>query len=103
MDEAELEEKMNEKTSQQTITIDDLIVSMSNLKIEDDSFNADLNKMLIIDYISLPKENQLKFSNPIRNYSHLLSNRLILRLIKLKSMLEDDQRCDIINQELLNI
>ena len=46
-------------------------------------FDAKLNQTLLLKLHHTPKEMQFKFSNPIRDYCHLLSNRLVILLIDL--------------------
>jgi len=40
-------------------------------------------------YFQTAKKDRIKFSNPLRDYSHLLSGRLIATLIKIESIIYD--------------
>lgn len=43
--------------------------------------NLKINQKILDGLHKTPKEQQIKYSNPIRDYSHLLSNRLVIMLI----------------------
>ena len=47
------------------------------------------NVEVLQTFLKTEKHKQLKFSNPLRTYSHLLTGRLITALIKLESMIFD--------------
>ncbi len=77
---------------------------MENLKIEKDQaekldkeekkelpFDPNQNESLIRALHSVSMDKRLKFSNPIRDYCHLLSNRLIHHLIALNSQISKSQ------------
>lgn len=76
---------------------DDLVKQMEGLKIQEEKkvedvenpFSKKLNKELLEKIHQTSKENQLKFSNPIRDYCHLLSNRLIIFLIELEKLCKE--------------
>lgn len=53
------------------------------LKEESSPFSERLNSEILTMIHQTSKEMQLKFSNPIRDYNHLLSNRLIILLVEL--------------------
>ena len=48
-----------------------------------------MNIKVLKDFLDTEKYKQLKFTNPLRDYSHLLSGRLVTALIKLESMIKD--------------
>jgi hypothetical protein len=52
-------------------------------------FDRELNEYLLLDYLDTPKDKLLKFSNPIRDYTHLLSNRLIHHIVDLQELIDD--------------
>lgn len=65
-----------------------MIEKMSAMKIEEevkeevaDGTHVKINKKILDMLHKTPKEQQIKYSNPIRDYSHLLSNRLVILLI----------------------
>lgn len=55
------------------------------LKEESSPFSERLNSEILTMIHQTSKEMQLKFSNPIRDYNHLLSNRLIILLVELQN------------------
>jgi hypothetical protein len=66
----------------------ELIEKMSAMKIEEevkeevvDGNHVKINQKIFDMLHKTPKEQQIKYSNPIRDYSHLLSNRLVILLI----------------------
>ncbi len=42
-----------------------------------------------MEYLNTKKEQQLKFTNPIRDYKHLMVNRFVHELIKLQGLVDD--------------
>ncbi len=54
-------------------------------------FDAKLNESLIRSLHQVAMEKRLKCSNPIRDYCHLLSNRLIHYLISLTEQISKSQ------------
>ena len=44
---------------------------------------------MVQKYSQTPKKDRIKFSNPLRDYSHLLSGRLVEGLIKMHSIIYD--------------
>ena len=65
----------------------ELIEKMSAMKIEEEvkeevaDTDVKINQKILDMLHKTPKEQQIKYSNPIRDYSHLLSNRLVILLI----------------------
>jgi len=51
-----------------------------------EQFDEGFNAKLLKNIREISKEKQLKFSNPIRDYSHLLSNRLVHLLVQLSDL-----------------
>ena len=68
-------------------TTAELIEKMSAMKIEEEvkeevvDTHVKINQKILDMLHKTPKEQQIKYSNPIRDYSHLLSNRLLILLI----------------------
>lgn len=51
-------------------------------------FDEQLNMEQLLSYLETRKENQLKFTNPIRDYKHLMVNRIIHSLIDLRELID---------------
>jgi hypothetical protein len=51
-----------------------------------------------MEYMNTKKEKQLKFTNPIRDYKHLMVNRFVHELIKLQALVDDKTYTEIPNQ-----
>ena len=49
-------------------------------------YDIHINAEMIKEYIDVPNELKIKFTNPIRDYSHLMTNRLIHQLINITSI-----------------
>ena len=54
----------------------------------DSNFDAELNEKLLQKLCESKSDEIIKFTNPIRNYSHLLANRLVKDLIILDDSLK---------------
>lgn len=52
-------------------------------------FDEELNKEQLLSYLETRKEQQLKFTNPIRDYKHLLANRIIHSMIDLRDIINN--------------
>lgn len=52
-------------------------------------FDEALNKEQLLSYLETRKEQQLKFTNPIRDYKHLLANRIVHSMIELRDLIKN--------------
>jgi hypothetical protein len=53
---------------------------------EEPKFDKDLNLEMLAETVR--DEEQIKYTNPIRDYRHILANRLVLKLIDLKYLID---------------
>lgn len=51
-------------------------------------FDEQLNTEQLLSYLETRKEKQLKFTNPIRDYKHLMVNRIIHSIIDLRELID---------------
>jgi mannosyltransferase OCH1-like enzyme len=91
-----VENEVAEKEVQKAKTDVELIEKLEKLEIKEEAkqeekkqtaertpFDPKLNEEILRKIHQTPKEKQLKFSNPIRDYCHLMSNRLVILLANL--------------------
>ena len=88
---AEATEQKEEK-KEPALGVDQLAQKLDGLQLEEQtveenksskSFDQKLNEKVFDMLFKTSKEQQIKYSNPIRDYCHLLSNRLVILLISL--------------------
>ena len=97
IEEKKLEETLIEKVSiQKAEKKKSLMVVEEEIKTVDEEkiirFNEEENIELLDNIHYTSKEKQLKLSNPIRDYCHLLSNRLVLLIIDLEQSMDEANR-----------
>jgi hypothetical protein len=56
----------------------------------DEQFDKDLNLRLMKEFTETQEEHKIQYRNPLRDYAHLLSNRLVSSLISLATLLSSN-------------
>lgn len=85
----DIAEQMKGLKIEEAREVEGFIMIKTGAHVEDEGpFSKLANKRLLENVQTTSKEMQLKFSNPIRDYCHLLSNRLLFKLISLRSVTE---------------
>ena len=56
---------------------EDLAPEIEKVKPEIPKFDRDLNEECLQNWYEMSADEKIKFTNPIRDYSHLLANRLV--------------------------
>jgi len=70
-----------------------ILEDMEELEVQRESiFSVEENEKFLLDIFEMGRDATLKFTNPIRDYSHLLANRALHKLIELKQAISH-QRC----------
>jgi len=53
------------------------------------NFDVAQNEEVLLSYLDLPRSKQLKFTNPIRDYRHILANRIVHQIIRVQTLIDD--------------
>lgn len=70
-------------------TLEDLEEEKITTEIPSMNFDKTLNEEVLLSYLDLPRSKQLKFTNPIRDYRHILANRIVHQIIKVQELIDD--------------